>query len=95
MTKSELIYDIERRFSHRPAWDIERAIGVLLEAMSAALTEGERIEIRGFGSFSLHRRSARIARNPKTSEQVMVPAKQLPHFRPGKELRQQVNRLQD
>jgi integration host factor subunit beta len=91
MTKADLIQNLERRFNQHPARDIERAIGILIEAMSTTLTEGERIEIRGFGSFSLHRRSAGLARNPKTGESVPVEAKWRPYFRPGKELRERVN----
>jgi integration host factor subunit beta len=59
--------------------------------MTEALSEGERIEIRGFGSFSLHYRAPRMGRNPKTGESVPLPAKYVPHFKPGKELRDQVN----
>ena len=67
------------------------AVKTLLEMMSNALTEGERIEIRGFGSFSLHFRPPRLGRNPKTGDSVALPGKYVPHFKPGKELRDRVN----
>ena len=91
MTKSELIEAIARRQSHLPAKDVELAVKHLLEVMSNSLANGERIEIRGFGSFSLHFRPPRIGRNPKTGEAVALAGKYVPHFKPGKDLRERVN----
>lgn len=90
MTKSELIEAISRSQSHLDQKDVDLAVKTLIEIMSAALAEGERIEIRGFGSFSLHHRPPRIGRNPKTGEPVALPEKYVPHFKPGKELRERV-----
>lgn len=91
MTKSELIEVIATKQQHLAYRDVEVAVKTLLEHMSEALSSGQRIEIRGFGSFSLHHRPPRIGRNPKTGEPVALPAKYVPHFKPGKELRQRVN----
>src|SRR5690606_5952861 len=91
MTKSELIEVLARRQAHLKADDVDLAVKTLLEMMSSALTQGERIEIRGFGSFSLHFRPPRMGRNPKTGESVALPGKYVPHFKPGKELRDRVN----
>ena len=91
MTKSELIEILSHRQGHLKADDVDMGVKTLLEMMSNALTEGERIEIRGFGSFSLHFRPPRLGRNPKTGESVALPGKYVPHFKPGKELRDRVN----
>jgi integration host factor subunit beta len=91
MTKSELIETLTRRQPHLKADDVDLAVKTLLEMMGGALSTGERIEIRGFGSFSLHFRPPRIGRNPKTGESVALPGKHVPHFKPGKELRERVN----
>jgi integration host factor subunit beta len=91
MTKSELIEIIARKQKHLPAKDVELAVKHLLELMSNALANGERIEIRGFGSFSLHYRPPRMGRNPKTGDSVALSGKYVPHFKPGKELREKVN----
>ncbi len=91
MMKSELIERIARKQSHLAYKDVELAVKGLLEQMSGALANGERIEIRGFGSFSLHYRPPRSGRNPKTGDSVMLPGKYVPHFKPGKELRERVN----
>jgi integration host factor subunit beta len=95
MTKSELIEILSRRQAHLKADDVDMAVKTLLEMMSNALTEGERIEIRGFGSFSLHFRPPRLGRNPKTGDSVALPGKYVPHFKPGKELRDRVNGGED
>lgn len=92
MTKSELIDLLAQRHPHLPADDVEWAVRALIAMMSDALSRGERIEIRGFGSFSLHYRPARLGRNPKTGESVRLAGKYIPHFKPGKELRERVNR---
>ena len=91
MTKSELIDLLAARQLHLKSDDVDMAVKTVLEQMSAALSSGERIEIRGFGSFSLHYRPPRIGRNPKTGESVALPGKHVPHFKPGKELRERVN----
>lgn len=91
MTKSELIEIIAHKQKHLPAKDVELAVKHLLELMSNALANGERIEIRGFGSFSLHYRPPRMGRNPKTGDSVALSGKYVPHFKPGKELREKVN----
>ena len=95
MTKSELIEILSRRQGHLKSDDVDMAVKTLLEMMSNALTEGERIEIRGFGSFSLHFRPPRLGRNPKTGDSVALPGKYVPHFKPGKELRDRVNGGED
>jgi integration host factor subunit beta len=91
MTKSELIEILSRRQGHLKADDVDMAVQTLVEMMSNSLTEGDRIEIRGFGSFSLHFRPPRLGRNPKTGDSVALPGKYVPHFKPGKELRDRVN----
>ncbi|MDX1335795.1 MAG: integration host factor subunit beta [Gammaproteobacteria bacterium] len=91
MTKSELIDILARKQSHLAYKDVELSVKTLLEQMSEALATGERIEIRGFGSFSLHFRPPRTGRNPKTGDSVPLPGKHVPHFKPGKELRERVN----
>ena len=95
MTKSEIINILARKQSHLSSKDIELAVKILLEQMSDTLSSGERIEIRGFGSFSLHHRSARRGRNPKTGEQVQLASKHVPHFKPGKQLRERINFSKD
>ncbi|HHW75832.1 MAG TPA: integration host factor subunit beta [Xanthomonadaceae bacterium] len=91
MTKSELIEILARKRSDIPYRDVEQAVKTLLEQMSESLANGERIEIRGFGSFSLHFRPPRVGRNPKTGDAVSLVGKHVPHFKPGKELRERVN----
>ena len=91
MMKSELIERIARKQSHLAYKDVELAVKSLLEQMSNSLSSCERIEIRGFGSFSLHYRPPRSGRNPKTGCSVALPGKHVPHFKPGKELRERVN----
>ncbi|HEY8857679.1 MAG TPA: integration host factor subunit beta [Rugosibacter sp.] len=91
MTKSELINRLAERFPQLGAKDADFAVKVLLDALSAALVSGDRIEVRGFGSFSLNYRPPRIGRNPKTGEKVDVPEKYVPHFKAGKELRERVD----
>lgn len=91
VTKSELIERIAQRQSQLNAKDVELAVKTILEHMAKTLAGGQRIEIRGFGSFSLHHRPARVGRNPKTGEPVSLPGKYVPHFKPGKELRDRVD----
>jgi len=90
MTRSELIIRLAPHFPQLTTKDAELAVKAILEGMSEALAKGDRIEIRGFGSFSLNYRPPRIGRNPMTGETVLVPAKKVPHFTPGKELRERV-----
>ncbi|MAL98509.1 integration host factor subunit beta [Hydrocarboniclastica marina] len=91
MTKSELVEIIASKQTQLSVKDVELAVKTIIEHMSQSLADGQRIEIRGFGSFSLHYRAPRTGRNPKTGEAVQLPAKYVPHFKPGKELREQVN----
>ena len=90
MTKSELIEALAKQQPHLPLKDVELAVKCIIEKMNEALSSGERIEIRGFGSFSLHLRPPRVGRNPKTGESVTLSKKYVPHFKPGKELRDRV-----
>ena len=91
MTKSELIDRISAAQNQLSQKDVELAVKTMLEQMSQTLAQGKRIEVRGFGSFSLHYRAPRIGRNPKTGESVGLAGKYVPHFKPGKELRDKVN----
>ena len=91
MTKSELIAQLAERFPQLVAKDADFAVKMILDAMSDALVRGDRIEIRGFGSFALNYRPPRVGRNPKSGEKVSVPAKWVPHFKAGKELRERVD----
>jgi integration host factor subunit beta len=90
MTRSELIEAISRTQLHLSPKDVELAVKYMIEQMSQALASGERIEIRGFGSFSLHYHPPRTGRNPKTGETVKLSGKHVPHFKPGKELRERI-----
>ncbi len=91
MTKSELIEALAGQLPHLVFKDVELAVNCVIEQMSETLASGDRIEIRGFGSFSLHHRAPRMGRNPKTGEAVSLTAKYVPHFKPGKELRDRVD----
>ncbi|MEQ1813334.1 MAG: integration host factor subunit beta [Candidatus Nitrotoga sp.] len=91
MTRSDLISRLAERHPQLLAKDAELAVKVILDAMSLALSQGNRIEIRGFGSFALNYRPARTGRNPKSGEKVQVPAKYVPHFKAGKDLRERVD----
>ncbi len=91
MTKSELIARLAERFPQLVAKDADFAVKMILDAMSDALVRADRIEIRGFGSFALNYRPPRTGRNPKSGERVSVPAKWVPHFKAGKELRERVD----
>lgn len=91
MTKSELISQLAAKQPQLDYRDVELAVKELLAQMSVSLASGDRIEVRGFGSFSLHYRPPRVGRNPKTGASVMVSDKYVPHFKPGKELRERVN----
>ena len=91
MTKSELIEALAKKQPHLALKDVELAVKCIIEKMNLALSSGKRIEIRGFGSFSLHKRPPRMGRNPKTGENVALSEKHVPHFKPGKELRDRVD----
>ena len=99
MTKSDLMARLAEVFAEKhsdsalQAKDVEYSVKVLVDTMTRALAKGQRIEIRGFGSFDLNERPARTGRNPKTGERVQVPAKKVPHFKPGKELRERVDNV--
>lgn len=90
MTKSDLIDRLASRQAHLAPKDVELSVKIILEQMSRSLSSGDRIEIRGFGSFSLHYRAPRTGRNPKTGESVQLQGKHVPHFKPGKQLRERV-----
>jgi integration host factor subunit beta len=91
LIKSQLIIELSKRFPHLPEKDITLAVNHIIEHMSDTLSEGGRIEIRGFGSFNLHFRPPRRAHNPKTGEKLVTDPKYAAHFKPGKEMREQVN----
>jgi integration host factor subunit beta len=95
VTKSELIESLAKKKSYLALKDVELAVKCVIEKMNQALSSGERIEIRGFGSFSLHKRPPRTGRNPKTGESVNLAEKHVPHFKPGKELRDRVDSASD
>ena len=92
MTKSELISLLSDKFSQLVHKDAELSVNTIIDSLSNALSKGGRVEIRGFGSFSLNHRPARLGRNPKTGEKVNVPEKFVPHFKPGKELKIKVDK---
>lgn len=92
MTKSELVEKLAERFPQLLLRDADIAVKTILDAMSDALAQGHRIEIRGFGSFGLNTRPPRVGRNPKSGEKVLVPEKRVPHFKAGKELRERVDK---
>jgi len=91
MTKSELIENIAEMQAQLSLKDVELSVKTIIDLMTQSLSTGERIEIRGFGSFSLHYRAPRTGRNPKTGDQVQLTGKYVPHFKPGKDLREQVD----
>ena len=90
MTRSDLVEELAARFSQLAHRDAEHAVKTLLDAMSDTLVRGNRIEIRGFGSFSINRRPPRMGRNPRSGDSVAIPEKRVPHFKPGKALREAV-----
>ena len=92
MTRSDLVNQLAERFTQITVKDTEYAVKTVLDAMSDALARGHRIEIRGFGSFSISRRPPRVGRNPRSGEQVTIPEKLVPHFKPGKALREAVDK---
>jgi integration host factor subunit beta len=92
MTKSDLIRRLAEANPHLYQRDIERIVSTVLEEIAAALARGDRVELRGFGAFSVRERAARLGRNPRTGEDVRVPDKVVPYFKTGKELRDRLNR---
>lgn len=91
MTRSDLVDALAERFSQLAHRDAELAVRTMLDAMGDALVKGHRIEIRGFGSFTVNHRPARVGRNPRSGERVDIPEKRVPHFKPGKGLREAVD----
>jgi integration host factor subunit beta len=91
MTRSDLVEELAARFSQLSQRDAEQAVKTILDAVSDALVRGHRIEIRGFGSFSVNHRPPRMGRNPRSGEAVHIPSKRVPHFKPGKALREAVD----
>lgn len=91
MTKSELIQRLAERNPHLYLRDVERIVSAIFDEISGALAEGNRVELRGFGAFSVRHRDARVGRNPRTGETVEVAAKQMPFFKCGKDLRERLN----
>ena len=90
MTRSDLVRILSEKQDHLAPKDVELAIRSLIDIMSGSLSSGERIEIRGFGSFNLHYHPPRVGRNPRTGEPVNIRGKYVPHFRPGKDLRRKL-----
>ena len=95
MVKSELVRALNEKLPELQVKDVELALNCILRQLADAIVQGERIEIRGFGSFNLHHRPPRVARNPKTGEAINLPAKVAIHFKPGKEMRDRVNAVRD
>jgi len=91
MTKSELVMRISERNPHLYQRDVERIVSTIFEEITGALTRGDRVELRGFGAFSVKGRNARVGRNPRTGETVQVSRKYVPYFKAGKELRERMN----
>lgn len=91
MTRSDLVEELAAHFGQLTQRDAEIAVKAILDAISDALVQGHRVEIRGFGSFSVNRRQPRLGRNPRSGESVLIPEKRVPHFKPGKALREAVD----
>ena len=91
MTRSQLIMQLAEQNPHLYHRDVERIVSTIFEEISAALARGERVELRGFGAFSVKQRAARVGRNPRTGEAVQVATKRLPYFKTGKDLRERLN----
>jgi integration host factor subunit beta len=91
MTRSDLVEELANRFAQLTHKDAESAVKTILDAMGQAMVRGHRIEIRGFGSFTINRRPPRMGRNPRSGESVAIPEKRVPHFKPGKALREAVD----
>ena len=93
MTKSDLILRLAEKNPHLYQRDVERIVATVLDEITAALARGDRVELRGFGAFSVKHRGARIGRNPRTGESVRVSEKAVPYFKTGKELRERLNAI--
>lgn len=91
MIKSELIAKLAEENPHLYQRDVERVVSTIFDSISEALSNGDRVELRGFGAFSVKRRDGRVGRNPRTGEAVTVPEKSVPFFKTGKELRERLN----
>lgn len=91
MIRSELVAIIAEQHPHLTIRDVETLVGTVFDAITSALADGRRVELRGFGAFSTRARNARTGRNPRTGEAVPVDAKRVPYFKPGKELRERLN----
>jgi len=91
MTKSELIQRLAEANPHLYLRDVERIVTTIFDEITSALAEGDRVELRGFGAFSVKERGSRTGRNPRTGEAVEVPAKYIPYFKTGKQLREKLN----
>ena len=91
MTRSDLVEELAARFGQLTQRDAEVAVKTLLEALGDALVQGQRVEVRGFGSFSVNHRPPRMGRDPRSGEAVAIPEKRVPHFKPGKALREAVD----
>lgn len=92
MTKSELIKRLLKNHQNLSLKEVSKLVDVILEEISSALASGKRVELRGFGAFSVRKRKPRLARNPKTNAVVELDARATPYFRPGKEMRERVNK---
>lgn len=92
MNRSDLVDKLVAQLAHLPRSDVEVTVSTIIGAMSDSLVRGQRIEIRGFGSFSVNLMSPRLARNPRNGDSVCVPPTRKPHFKPGKTLREQVDK---
>lgn len=92
MTKSELIEKIANKNPHLLLKDVERIVNVVFDKIISALANGERVEFRGFGAFSVRKRTPRVAKNPRTGEQVKVEERNIPHFKTGKQLHELLNK---
>lgn len=95
MLRSELVAKLADKYSHLPPDDLEKVVAIILDEIAEALARGDRVELRGFGAFSVRHRDARRGRNPRTGEAVDVPAKSVPFFKAGKELRARINNGHD
>ena len=91
MTRSDLVEALAERFAQLTQRDAEQAVKTILDALGDAMARGQRVEIRGFGSFAINRRPPRMGRNPRSGESVAIPEKRVPHFKPGKALREAVD----
>ncbi len=95
MLRSELVARLAEKYGHLPPGDLERVVSLILDEIADALARGERVELRGFGAFSVRQRQSRTGRNPRTGESVHVPEKSVPFFKAGKDLRARVNGGED